>query len=62
MRLLLLSILVAGFGTAVVVAVNYMNKGAAAFSNGPWVYIGYFVVIALTVLIMTLLMQRFGGK
>ena len=62
MKLLLISIFIASFGTAIVAFVNFANKGIAAFANGPWMYIGYFVVIALVVFVMSLLMEKVSGK
>ena len=62
MRLLLLSIFIAMLLTGLVAFVNFTREGSAAFSNGPWLYICYFVVIAIVVVVGTLLMQRFGGK
>lgn len=62
MKLLLISILVASFGAALVAFVNFANKGAAAFANGPWMYVGYFVVIAFVVFLMSLLMEKISGK
>ena len=62
MRLLLLSIFIAALLTGLVAFVNFTREGSTAFSNGPWLYIAYFVVIAIVVVVGTLLMQRFGGK
>ncbi len=62
MRLFLLSIFIATFGTLAVAFVNFTREGTEAFSNGPWLYIGYFVFMTAMMIVTTLLMQRFGGK
>ena len=62
MRLLLLSVFIASLLTGLVAFANFIREGTATFSNGPWLYVGYFVVITVIVIFGTLLMQRFGGK
>jgi len=62
MRLFMLSIFIAALSTGLVAIANFTRDGAAAFSNGPWLYIGYFVFMVFVVFIGTVVMQKIGGK
>jgi hypothetical protein len=62
LKLFLLSVFIATLATGLVAFVNYSREGAAAFSNGPWLYISYFAFMVIIVIVGTIVLRRMGDE